>query len=102
MPATGGLTTAKGSSETLAFDREVKRMVVPAGFEPATSRFGGEHSIQLSYGTIYTEHFGAVSVRYQLLRSNLYLTFQHVATLVIRLRRAALYPAELRVHLGAV
>jgi len=41
-------------------------------------------------------------VRYQLLRSNLYLTFQHVATLVIRLRRAALYPAELRVHLGAV
>jgi len=41
-------------------------------------------------------------VRDQLRRCILYLTFQHVATLAFRLRRAALYPAELRVHLGAV
>lgn len=29
-----------------------KEMVVPARFERATFRFGGEYSIQLSYGTI--------------------------------------------------
>jgi hypothetical protein len=30
-----------------------KRMVRPAGFEPTTPAFGGQYSIQLSYGRMY-------------------------------------------------
>lgn len=31
----------------------VQKMVRPAGFEPTTPAFGGQYSIQLSYGRMY-------------------------------------------------
>ena len=88
-------------------------MAHSGGFEPPTARFVAEYSIQLSYecvvGANYT-HFFSLVIRLRVVKTkknplksvgSLYGALGRIRTSDRSVRSRVLYPAELRVRVGA-
>ena len=88
-------------------------MAHSGGFEPPTARFVAEYSIQLSYECVVGEnytHFFSLVIRLRVVKTkknplksvgSLYGALGRIRTSDRSVRSRVLYPAELRVRVGA-